>query len=457
MDVEVFITPGLGDASYVVGAGGEAVVVDPQRDADRFLAAADRRGWRIAAVLETHVHNDYLSGALEIRARTGARIAAPGMGDYAFDHRPVGEGDSVAVGGLRIVARATPGHTPEHLSWEVHDADATDPATPTAILTGGSLLAGSVGRTDLLGADRVAELTAAQYRTLRRLATLPDDVRILPTHGSGSFCVAGPVIEERLTTLGLERARNPLLAAIDEPTFAERLLAGLGEYPRYYRHMAPLNRAGPPLIGSVPLPARLAPAAFAARAAAGARVVDARDRVVFAGGHLPGALNVELGETFAAYVGWLVPFGAPVLLVLPDPLAEAAAEAATQLARIGYDRIEGVLDGGVEAWVDDGRAVRSYPTLSDSEAAAEAGRGADLELLDVRQPTEWRDEGTVPGARRIFVGDLPERLAELPRDREVTVLCKSGLRAAMAASLLEAEGFRVRLVASGGAEAWLSR
>jgi glyoxylase-like metal-dependent hydrolase (beta-lactamase superfamily II)/rhodanese-related sulfurtransferase len=457
MDVEVFITPGLGDASYVVGAGGEAVVVDPQRDADRFLAAADRRGWRIAAVLETHVHNDYLSGALEIRARTGARIAAPGMGDYAFDHRPVGEGDSVAVGGLRIVARATPGHTPEHLSWEVHDADATDPATPTAILTGGSLLAGSVGRTDLLGADRVAELTAAQYRTLRRLATLPDDVRILPTHGSGSFCVAGPVIEERLTTLGLERARNPLLAAIDEPTFAERLLAGLGEYPRYYRHMAPLNRAGPPLIGSVPLPARLAPAAFAARAAAGARVVDARDRVVFAGGHLPGALNVELGETFAAYVGWLVPFGAPLLLVLPDPLAEAAAEAATQLARIGYDRIEGVLDGGVEAWVDDGRAVRSYPTLSDSEAAAEAGRGADLELLDVRQPTEWRDEGTVPGARRIFVGDLPERLAELPRDREVTVLCKSGLRAAMAASLLEAEGFRVRLVASGGAEAWLSR
>jgi glyoxylase-like metal-dependent hydrolase (beta-lactamase superfamily II)/rhodanese-related sulfurtransferase len=457
MEVEVFITPGLGDASYVLGAGGEAVVVDPQRDADRFLAAADRRGWRIAAVLETHVHNDYLSGALEIRARTGARIVAPGLGDYAFDHRPAGEGDSIAVGGLRIVARATPGHTPEHLSWEVHDADATDPATPTAILTGGSLLAGSVGRTDLLGADRVAELTAAQYRTLRRLATLPDDVRILPTHGSGSFCVAGPVIEERLTTLGLERARNPLLAAIDEPTFAERLLAGLGEYPRYYRHMAPLNRAGPPLIGSVPRPARLAPAAFAARAAAGARVVDARDRVVFAGGHLPGALNVELGDTFAAYVGWLVPFGAPLLLVLPEPLAEAAAEAATQLARIGYDRIEGVLDGGVEAWVDDGRAVRTYPTLSDREAAAEAGRGADLELLDVRQPTEWRDEGTVPGARRIFVGDLPERLAELPRDREVTVLCKSGLRAAMAASLLEAEGFRVRLVASGGAEAWLSR
>jgi glyoxylase-like metal-dependent hydrolase (beta-lactamase superfamily II)/rhodanese-related sulfurtransferase len=457
MEVEVFITPGLGDASYVLGGGGEAVVVDPQRDVDRFLAAADRRGWRIVAVLETHVHNDYLSGALEIRARTGAQIVAPSMGGYAFDHRPAGEGDGVAVGELRIVARATPGHTPEHLSWDVHDVDATDPAAPTAILTGGSLLAGSVGRTDLLGADRVAELTAAQYRTLRRLATLPDDVRILPTHGSGSFCVAGPVIEERLTTLGRERARNPLLAAIDESTFAERLLAGLGEYPRYYRHMAPINRAGPPLIGNVPRPARLTPAAFAARAAAGVRVVDARDRVVFAGGHLPGALNIELGDTFAAYVGWLTPFGAPLLLVLPDPLVEAAAEAATQLARIGYDRIEGVLDGGLEAWVADGRAIRAYPTLSDREAAAEAGRGADLELLDVRQPTEWRDEGTVPGALRIFVGDLPERLAELPRDREVTVLCKSGLRAAMAASLLEAEGFRVRLVASGGAEAWLSR
>lgn len=454
MDVEVFVTPGLGDATYLVGSAGEAVVVDPQRDAGRFLAAAERRGWRIVGSLETHVHNDYLSGALEIRDRTGAPIVAPARGGYRFEHRPAAEGDVVEVGGLRFVARETPGHTPEHLAWDVNEA--ADPL-PSAVLTGGSLLAGSVGRTDLLGPDRTAELTALQYRTIRRLAALPDRVRLLPTHGAGSFCVAGPTIEERVTTLGLERARNPLLAAADEPSFAASLLAGLGEYPRYYRHMAPLNRAGPALIGAVPQPPALGPAAVAAEIEKGGHVVDARDRLAFAAAHLPGSWNIELNETFAAYVGWMLPFDAPLVLVLPEPLAEAAREAATQLARIGFDHIVGHLDGGVDAWQAAGRPVRSYPTLRARDAAAAQAAGAAMELLDVRQPTEWRDEGTVPGARCIFVGDLPDRLSELPRDVEVTVLCKSGARSAIAASLLDRAGIPVRLVATGGSDAWRSR
>jgi glyoxylase-like metal-dependent hydrolase (beta-lactamase superfamily II)/rhodanese-related sulfurtransferase len=451
MDIEVFVTPGLGDATYLIGSAGEAVVVDPQRDASRFLRAAARRGWRVVGVLETHVHNDYLSGALEIRAVTGAPIVAPARGGYGFPHRAADEGDLVEAGGLRLVARATPGHTPEHISWDVHEDGAQVPA---ALLTGGSLLAGSVGRTDLLGPGRLAELTALQYRTLRRLASLPDETRVLPTHGSGSFCVAGPAIGERVTTLGVERARNPLLAADDEIAFAATLLAGLGEYPRYYRHMAPLNRAGPPVLGDAPSAAPLDPSAFAAAMETGAHVVDARDRVRFAGAHLPGSWNIELDDSFAAYVGWMLPFDAPLLLVLPDPAEAAARETVTQLSRIGFDRVVGHLDGGLDAWQADGRQVASYPVLSAQEAASAQARGQTGELLDVRQPIEWRDEGIVPGARRIFVGDLPDRLEGLPRDAEITVLCKSGARAAIAASLLDRAGIPVRLVATGGADAW---
>lgn len=451
MDLEVFVTPGLGDATYLLASEGEALVVDPQRDARRFLDAAERHGWRIRAVLETHVHNDYLSGALEIRARTGADIVAPARGGYGFDHRPADEGDVVEAGGLRVVARATPGHTPEHLSWDVHEGD--DPL-PGAILTGGSLLAGSVGRTDLLGSDRTDELTSLQFRTIRRLAILPDSVRILPTHGSGSFCTAGPTIDDRVTTLGIERGRNPLLLIGEEPGFAAMLLAGLGEYPRYYPRMAPINRAGPVVLGAVAQPAPLDPASFAARAAAGLHVVDARDRGAFAAAHIPGSWNIELDETFGSYVGWMLPFDAPLLLVLPEPAAESGFEAATQLARIGFDHVVGHLDGGLEGWSSSGRPVRSYPTVTASAVAAAQRAGEPMTLLDVRQPNEWRDEGSVPGALEIFVGDLSERLAELPRAAELTVLCKAGPRAAIAASLLDREGFRVRLVADGGAAAW---
>jgi glyoxylase-like metal-dependent hydrolase (beta-lactamase superfamily II)/rhodanese-related sulfurtransferase len=451
VDVVVFLTPGLGNASYLIGSEREAVLVDPQRDVERFLTAADDRDWRISAVIDTHVHNDYLSGALEVRARTGAELVLPARGGYAFPHRRADEGDTVEFGDLRAVARSTPGHTPEHLSWEVHEGDAGPPA---AILTGGSLLAGSVGRTDLLGPDRTPELTADQYRTIRRIARLPDATRVLPTHGSGSFCAAGPIVSDRVTTLGAQRRRNPLLALAEEPAFAATLLAGLGEYPAYYRSMAPINRAGPPVLGGVPVPATIAPDDVERRVGAGAWIVDARARTTFAAAHIPGSLNIELGDTFAAYVGWLAPFDAPLVLVVPEPTGEATIEAATQLHRIGFDHVRGVLRGGIDAWAATGRPLAAYPTVTAGEVVDAEGRGESVELLDVRQPIEWRDEGAVPGARRIFVGDLPGRLDELPRDRPITVLCRSGQRAAIAASILDRAGIEVRLVAEGGAPAW---
>ncbi|MEA2675749.1 MAG: hydroxyacylglutathione hydrolase [Chloroflexota bacterium] len=465
MDLELFVTPGLGDASYLLASGREAVLVDPQRDAWRFVAAAEERGWRIRHVLETHVHNDYLSGALEAHGATGAEIAAPARGGYEFAHRPMDEGDEIELGALRLTAMATPGHTPEHLAWAVTElgtaVDPANPEAPIAVFTGGSLIVGSAGRTDLLGPALTLALTTDQQRSLQRLAALPDTTQILPTHGAGSFCSAGPSSPGRVTTIGAERFANPTFALADAApdAFRAQALGNLGRFPTYYAHMAGINRRGPRILGRLIVPPALDPAAFEAAAAKGTTIVDARDRAAFAAGHLPGSINIELDQTFAGYVGWLVPFGAPLLLVLPEAAPEAASEAATELLRIGYDWITGSLDGGAPAWAESGRPLSSYATTTMRAAsdARASGTNAGV-LLDVRQPIEWQTDGVVPGAERIFVADLPARIAELsaelPAGAPVTVFCKSGSRAAIAASLLDRAGIDVRLVPDGGAGRW---
>ena len=460
MDLEVFQTPGLGDASYLVASGGEAALIDPQRDAWRFLEVAQSRGWRVRHVLETHVHNDYLSGALETRAATGAEVVAPARGRYEFEHRGVDDGDTVEIGGLRLTAWATPGHTPEHLSWIVSPVDGPPPMNGTgtagvlAAFTGGSLLVGTAGRTDLLGPALTDALTSDQQRSLQRLGELPDAAQVLPTHGAGSFCSAGPVSANRVSTIAGERFANPTFrAAGGEPAaFRIEALAGLGRYPDYYRHMAAINRRGPRVLGRLILPEALDPVAFAAKVG-GATIVDARDRGAYARAHIPGSLNIELDSTFAGYVGWLVPFAAPVLFVLPDE-TDALEHATTELLRIGYERIHGWLDGGIEAWAAAGRQVGSYGTTTMAEVHAERASGTDRgTLLDVRQANEWAD-GVVADSEQLFVADLPSQLDTLPGADPVTVFCRTGHRASMAASILENAGRDVRLVAKGGASSW---
>ncbi len=451
MELETVLTPGLGNATYLLASDGEVVVVDPPRDAWRVTAVADARGWRITHVVETHVHNDYLSGALELRAARRAEIVAPARGRYAFAHRGADDGDSVEIGDLQLVARATPGHTPEHLAWEVRSGGADG---PSAVLTGGSLLVGSAGRTDLMGADATDDLTRAQFASLRKLAALAEDVAVLPTHGPGSFCSAGPIDGGQTSTIGTERRRNPLLAAPDEAAFRGALLGRLGAYPTYNDSMAAINRAGPPVIGRPAAPPRLDPAGFAAAIAAGAHVVDGRPRTEFAAGHLPESTNIELTENFASYVGWFVPFGATVALVLPEPLEQALEEAANQLFRIGYDRLAGGLVGGLAAWEASGARVGAYPTTTIEALHADAVAGRNAYALDVRDPHEWRDDGVLPGAIQIPLGELPDHVASIPRDAPVTIFCRTGRRAGIAASLLDAAGLDVRLVAQGGAADW---
>jgi glyoxylase-like metal-dependent hydrolase (beta-lactamase superfamily II)/rhodanese-related sulfurtransferase len=446
MELEVFVTPGLGDNTYLIASGGEAAIIDPQRDAGRFLAAAEARGVAIRHVLETHVHNDYVSGALEVREATGAEIDAPAKGRYEFPIRSLAEDDEIKIGDVRIVAMETPGHTPEHLSYLVYEEGAMDPA---AVFTGGSLMVANAGRTDLLGPDYTDELTRAQYRTLRRLAELPAQTQVLPTHGAGSFCGSGPAESDRTSTLRLELGRNRALTAPDEETFVREQLTGLLAYPTYYRSMASINRAGPRLVSALSAPKALTPAEVAARRDSGAWVVDGRWRIPFARAHIFGSINPELDDTFGSYVGWAVPFDAPIVLVLPEPEEETLHIAVTQLARIGYDHIVGYLRGGMEAWRSAGFPVGSYRVAGLEEMCRAFRSGTAQNILDVRQKTEW-DGGHIQDSQHVFVGDLPDRMDEIPRDADVWTICATGHRAALASSLLAREGIPVRLVEGTG-------
>lgn len=452
MELQVFVTPGLGDNSYILSSKGEAIIVDPQRDVWRFLDYARAKGLSIRYVLETHVHNDYVSGALELREATGADIVAPRRGNYQFPHRAVGEGDEVQLGSLRVVVMDTPGHTPEHVSYLVFQGEA---GTPSMVFTGGSLLVGNAGRSDLLGPQMTEQLARAQFRSLRRLAELPDATQVLPTHGAGSFCVVGGPGEGNTSTIGRERHSNTALAALDEASFLQAHLADLPAFPAYYAYMAPINRRGPGVLGRLPRPPALATGEVAQRMERGAWVVDARRANHFARAHIPGSVNIELGNSFANYVGWVLPFNQPVVLVLPRPEEASLEMAVTALVRIGYESIEGYLAGGVEAWASKGRPLASYKmaSLKDLCRAYSKGNGR---VLDVRQEVEWRAEH-IPQSIHIFLGDLPRRLDQIPRDREVWAICSTGYRASIAASLLDRAGIPVRLVRPGGVSQWLEQ
>lgn len=445
MDIEVFVTPGLGDNSFLLTSGDEAVIVDPQRDAWRFLEAADKRRARVRAVLETHVHNDYISGAHEVRDAHGAQLYLPADGGYEFDHVGSREGEELRVGDLRLVAIDTPGHTFEHIAWLVYEGDAEEPA---AVFSGGSLLVGSAGRTDLLGPDHTAALTKHQWETVQRLKALPASAQLLPTHGAGSFCVSSMPSTSRTSTLAAEFTANDMVLATTPAEFEEELTGELMAYPAYYPHMAPINRTGVPVLRRTPDLPRLGVTDVATARDAGVTVVDARGRDEFAASHIPGSVNIELNSGFGSYVGWILDFGSPTLLVLPETEG-AAADAATQLLRIGWPMPQGVLEGGVEAWAAAGRETGAYATAGPQELCDALSGDTPPQVLDVRQPLEWR-WGTIPGSTTLFVSDLPGRESEVGTDTPVYIVCSNGHRAAIAASLLDATGHEPVLVGEGG-------
>jgi glyoxylase-like metal-dependent hydrolase (beta-lactamase superfamily II)/rhodanese-related sulfurtransferase len=434
MEIVTIETRSLGDRSYVVIDGTAAAVVDPQRDIDRILDVVGERGLDVRLVLETHLHNDYVTGGFELAGRTGARYVLPAGDDVGFDHVAGRDGDEFGIGDDVVLRAAhTPGHTPHHLSYV-----AVVRGDPAAVFTGGSMLYGAVGRTDLISDDDTEHLTRSQFRSVRRLAdTLPDDTSVHPTHGFGSFCSSSSSSNVDASTIGDERRTNIACTTDGEDSFVDQLLAGLTAYPRYYVHMGPLNRQGPPPVDLSP-PGPADAIELRRRIHAGEWIVDLRDRKAFARSHLAGTINVQIDDSFVTYLGWTIRWGTPVTLV-GDTEAEVA-EAQRQLVRIGIDRPAGMAVGGPDTWGAGGE-LRSYRSATFG-ALAEDRRRHELVVLDVRRPDEWRD-GHIHGALHIPLDQLEDRVAEVPRDVPLWVHCASGFRASIAASLLDRAGRQV--------------
>lgn len=432
MEVMSFRTPGLGDQSYLLTHEGRGVLVDPQRDIDRFLDAAADQGAELRFVLETHLHNDYVSGGEQAALRTGAELVLPASAAAAYPHTPAFHLEDIqAEAGLAIRPIHTPGHTPEHTSYLV-----LIDGEPVAVFSGGSLLVGSAGRPDLLGPARARTLARLQHGSLHRLAALPGTIGLFPTHGEGSFCSATGA-SRHTSTIGAEIRTNPLLSIDDAEQFADHLLAAPMPIPAFYKHMGPANTLGVP-----PMPPVDVPEVAVADVPDGTHVVDIRSRHVQAEGFLPGSVGIELGSDFGSWVGWLLPYGAPIVLVA-EPLQDIA-EAVTQLARIGIDTVRGVIR-------DLGQATTGTFALVDLPAFRTRLAQPDAQVLDVRMPGE-RERAHLAGATERFLAELVTEgiPTELDKSRPVLVACGSGRRASIAATLLAREGYWPVALTGGG-------
>ncbi|KUM78182.1 MBL fold metallo-hydrolase [Streptomyces curacoi] len=429
------VDTGLGNSAYLVELGdGRALAVDASRDLRALRAAAERRGLTVAFAADTHLHADFLTGALQLAADDGATVLASAAGRRAFGHRGLADGDEVDLGGLTLRALATPGHTDEHVSFLLLDG-----ARELGVFTGGSLIVGSAARTDLLGAHRAEELARAQYRSLHRLARLPDATAVWPTHGAGSFCSAPPGAG-RTTTVGAEKRANALLAAPDEDSFVRELLGGLGSYPAYFDRLAEANRRGPALLSAAPPLPALSTADVRRLLGEGARIVDVRRVRDFAAGHIPGALSVQLRDSFATWLGWLLPEDVPLVFVTAP--GQDLAELIWQALKIGYERLLGHLT--MDAWTADGGERETVELVRADRVGGRA-------VLDVRQRSEWA-AGHIPGAVGIELGELAARTDEAPPG--ALVHCAHGERAMTAASLLQRAGHRGLAVLVGGPDDW---
>lgn len=443
MQITTIRTPGLGDSTYLVSHEGSAVVVDPQRDVARFEGALSELGADLTHVLETHIHNDYVSGGRDLARSTGACLVLPAAAGVAFDHFPAFHNEDIEAGPLVVRPVHTPGHTPEHTSYVVLVDGRIE-----AVFSGGSLLVGAAGRCDLLGDRRARQLARLQYLSVRRLAELPDETGLYPTHGEGSFCTASGA-GRSTSTIGLECRTNPVLAYGDADAFSSGQLTGLQPFPDYYAHMGPINLMGPaPLCGREL--AVLDPSALPDDAA----LVDIRPRAEYAAGHVPGSLGLEMSDQVGVWAGWLLPFDSPVVLVAER--GQDVPEAVRQLGRIGFDHVLGVVYG-LDGWVEDGVALASFATRTPEELADAIREDGDLQILDVRSPGE-REECHIEGSLYRYVPDLKDGLPDrLDHSRDLWVACGSGYRAMAAARFLEAEGLRPVVVTPGGVPDVLDR
>ena len=434
--VQMFVDEGLGHSSYVVDLGdGTAAIVDPPRFPADHVRAARARSLKPQWTIDTHSHADYVTGSPSLATDEEMTFVAPAASRLETPHLAVTDEQRIDVAaGFALRAIATPGHTPDHHVF-VLERD----GSPAAVFTGGSLMVGAVGRTDLCGPDLAEPLAHDMFHSLRRLDGLPDDVTVYPTHGAGSFCSA-PGGADRTTTLGRERATNRLFRIDDEDTFVEQLLAGFGSFPTYFARLPELNRRGPRHYPALPRLDRLDVDTVDRHVSAGALIVDARPIAEFSGGHVPGSISNALRPVFASWLGWITDLDRPILVVAGAE--QDRDEIVRQSLDIGHDNIVGEVDGGLAAWRAAGRLIAGIPLVDPSEIVSN--------LIDVRQHSEY-EAGHVPGAINIELGSLAH--SQLP-DGPVTVMCGHGERAMTGASILMARGHRDVAVLDGGPETW---
>lgn len=469
MLLRYFYNDKLAQASYFVGCQqtNEAIVIDPARDVEPYLQAAEAEGMRIIAATETHIHADFISGARELAERCGATLFLSDNGDEnwkyqyvdGYDHVLLKDGDAFRIGNIRFETFHSPGHTPEHISLLLTDTAGAD--RPMGIFSGDFVFVGDVGRPDLLekaaNIAGTAQVGARQmFHSLQRFKQLPDYLQLWPGHGAGSACgkALGAVPS---STVGYEKMFNWALGHDDEKRFAAELLAGQPEPPRYFAMMKHLNKVGPPILGRRVLPPHLpfhgleAALKHASPVDSQSTVVDTRTSAAFAASHIPGTVNVPYDYAFANWAGWLLDYEQPFYLIADH---HALEEVARQLASIGLDNCAGYFEtSAIEAWAAAGHELQCYENVHPSRAADEVRAGRAV-ILDVRNQTEW-DEGHIPGAHHIMLGYLAERSAELTTNgKRVVVQCQTGSRSAIGASILQASGIANVANLMGGIRDW---
>jgi hydroxyacylglutathione hydrolase len=448
--------PGLAIYSYIVGdeTTRQAAVIDATRDVDEFIEIAHREGLHIKHVLETHVHADFVSGSREMKDRLGDEVTlhASGLGGAewtpAYADHVVGDGDEIRLGSVRLKAVHTPGHTPEHVSWALYD-DSRSADTPWLVFTGDFVFVGDVGRPDLLGEEARQELAHQLYQSVfGRLPPLPDFTEIFPGHGAGSLC--GKAIGSRASsTLGYERRFNAALLQKPEEEWINDLMEQMPLSPPYFARMKRVNREGPIVIGAeLPGRRRWSARALYERRCENCLIVDVRSKEAFAAAHIPGAINIPFGPTLPTWAGWVLPYDRPTLMVVDHP--EQMPHVVNHLIRVGFDDIQGYLEGGMDAWQTSGYEMATLTTLPVQSLP---DRLADVTVLDVRTEKEW-SAGHIAGAIHIHGGKLQESFGLVPRDKPVVVICGSGYRGSIAASFLKREGYEDVANVLGGMSAW---
>lgn len=462
MLLRYFYDPKLAQASYFVGCQqtGEAIVIDPARDVEPYLAAAEAEGMRIVGATETHIHADFVSGSRELTERTGATLFLSDNGDEdwkyqfadAYDHVLLKDGETFKIGQVKFEALHTPGHTPEHISFLMTDTAGAD--RPMGIFTGDFVFVGDVGRPDLLEkAAKMADTAEAGARqmfdSLQRFKALPDYLQIWPGHGAGSAC-GKDLGAVPTSTVGYEKLFNWALNQPDEERFVHELLAGQPEPPRYFAMMKKVNKEGPPVLGRLSLPEQIPFNRLEQILGDDLPVVDTRSFSAFATSHIPGTINIPYDYSLANWAGWLLDYDRPFYLIADH---HALAEVAHDLASIGLDNSAGYFEtSAIEAWASAGHELECYSNVQPSEIVDGVLKG-EMTLIDVRNQSEW-DEGHIPGARHIMLGYLPERMAEIPTDRPVVVQCQTGGRSAIGASILQANGIPDTSNLTGGIRNW---